>query len=126
MNRLLPLSALAIMSLSACASGSFLGLATSAYVDEQLEATRAEVEAAREDMSGQLQAEISTVRFDVDRVDELTRDLEQLLATIRENERATQELQQLATVVASRLDELPTETLRRLVEILQRNLEAAP
>ncbi len=126
MNRLLPLSALAIMSLSACASGSFLGLATSAYVDEQLEATRAEVEAAREDMSGQLQAEISTVRFDVDRVDELTRDLEQLLATIRENERATQELQQLATVVASRLDELPTETLRRLVEILERNLEAAP
>ena len=126
MNRLLPLSALAIMSLSACASGSFLGLATSAYVDEQLEATRAEVEAAREDMSGQLQAELSTVRFDVDRVDELTRDLEQLLATIRENERATQELQQLATVVASRLDELPTETLRRLVEILKRNLEAAP
>ena len=126
MNRLLPLSALAIMSLSACASGSFLGLATSAYVDEQLEATRAEVEAAREDMSGQLQAELSTVRFDVDRVDELTRDLEQLLATIRENERATQELQQLATVVASRLDELPTETLRRLVEILERNLEAAP
>ena len=126
MNRLLPLSALAIMSLSACASGSFLGLATSAYVDEQLEATRAEVEAAREDMSGQLQAELSTVRVDVDRVDELTRDLEQLLATIRENERATQELQQLATVVASRLDELPTETLRRLVEILERNLEAAP
>ena len=114
------------MSLSACASGSFLGLATSAYVDEQLEATRAEVEAAREDMSGQLQAELSTVRFDVDRVDELTRDLEQLLATIRENERATQELQQLATVVASRLDELPTETLRRLVEILERNLEVAP
>ena len=126
MKRLIPLSALAILSLSACASGSFLGLATSAYVDEQLAATKGEVESARQELRSQLQTELSTVRVDVDRVDELTRELEQLLATIRENERATQELQQLATVVASRLEELPTETLRRLVEILQSHLEATP
>ena len=123
MKRLVPLGVLAILSLSACASGSFLGLATSAYVDEQLAAARGEVEAARQVLSSQLQSELATVQVDVDRVDELTRELEQLLATIRENERATQELQQLATVVASRLEELPTETLRRLVEILQAHLE---
>jgi outer membrane murein-binding lipoprotein Lpp len=112
----------ASLALAGCASGSFLGLATSAHVDEQFATSTAERDAALQALEGTLSGELSSLQVDVQRVDELTRELEILLATIRENERATQELQQLATVVASRLEELPTETLRRLVEILQGSL----
>ena len=119
--------------LAACASGSFLGLATSSYVDEQLAVTRTEVDASVHGLDSQLRGELSSLQeevverarksaVDVQRVDDLTVELEALLSTIRENEQATQELQQLATVVAQRLDDLPTETLRRLVDILQMSL----
>jgi outer membrane murein-binding lipoprotein Lpp len=95
----------------ACTTTSFAGLARTSYVDE--------VSAARE----ATQSELEQLRVEVDAMQELADQLEEVIAAMEETQRATEELQELAAIVEARLESLPRETLRLLVESIQAFLE---
>ena len=109
-----------LVAISGCASlaGTF-GLASKSYVDEQLEVVRSEL------------------KTDVDRTASIAREntealkgygetaaqLEELIVSIQQTVQTTDELKALADILEKRLENLPVETIRQLVGILNEYLE---
>lgn len=107
---------LAVVTLSGCASlGSAVGLASQDYVDERVAALEAGV--------AQNRAAIDEASARLDRFDEVAAQIEESLVAVEQAVTTTEELQQLATILEERLNVLPEETIRQLVEILQQHLD---
>ncbi|UCF99338.1 MAG: hypothetical protein JSV89_07310 [Spirochaetaceae bacterium] len=105
--------ALALVWLSGCATmAGWVGIASSESVDEKLTGTRSELE-----------AEIGSLRSDLDAHQTRVTEIESLSRSMEEAIRATEELQQLADVMESRLEQMPRDTIQELVDILQRYLD---
>ncbi len=106
--------------LSGCASlaGKF-GIASQAYVDEQLAAARSDLQTEVE----QTKQSVAENRSDIDKYAESAAQLEQLIDSVQRTVQTTDELKQLATVLETRLENLPVETIRQLVGILEQYLE---
>ncbi len=95
------------------------------YVDErfsQLEGQFGEVTSEtgqiRQEIN-QVQEEVGQIRGSVDEVSATADKLEELLVSFQETMRTTDELSRLAGVLEERLNDLPKETIRQLVDILQ-------
>ena len=103
-----------------CASlaGTF-GLASKSYVDEQLEVVRTELK-TDVDRYGSIAEENSAALKDYA---ETAKQLEDLIESIQHTVQTTDELKALADVLEQRLANLPVETIRQLVNILQLYLE---
>ena len=104
---------LAVLFLSGCTTmAGWVGIASSESVDEKLAGTR-----------GQLEAEIGSLRSDLDACQARVEEIEDLSGSMEEAIRKTEELEQLAEVMAARLKQLPRDTIQELVDILERYLE---
>ena len=90
----------------------WVGIASNESVDEKLTGTRSELEAE----IGSLRSELNSHQLKVAEIENLSRSMEEAIQT-------TEELQQLAEIMESRLEKMPRETIETLVEILQRYLE---
>jgi uncharacterized coiled-coil protein SlyX len=92
-------------------------IATPGYVEAQLAMRE---EALRQDYEGrieELEKEVAEQRAVAD-------ELAGLAEVIREVEASNQELQTLATAVEAEIEDMPEETIRIIVEVLSRHLEA--
>ncbi|MCK5153192.1 MAG: hypothetical protein KAQ93_02445 [Spirochaetales bacterium] len=108
-----------IFFVSACATSGFLGfgdpLATSSYVDTAI----AEMEQETERIS----IEFDQMNAEIKAFTSLRNEIENIIATMEKTQKDTAELQNLADRVGERLEEMPNEMLRQLVEALQTYLE---
>lgn len=103
----------AVVGLSGCAStaGTF-GIASQKYVDEKM----AEAET-------RLASQIDANKAKVDKYAATADKLEALISSVEEAIRTTDELKRLAVVLEERLENLPQETIKQLVDILQQYLD---
>lgn len=107
--------ALVLSFFTGCATmAGWVGIASEKSVDESLGAARRDLE-----------TEIAGLRGDMEQVQEQVVRIERLGALFEETMQATEELQQLAKVMESRLEKTPRDTIEKLVEILQDYLEAS-
>ena len=106
----LALSAVLIL-LAGCTTTSFAGLAKISYVDDV-------------SAGGQTtQEELDELESQVQAMQQLADQLEAIIQEMEATRAATQELQELAKLVEARLETLPRESLRLLVESIQAYLE---
>ena len=103
-----------------CASmaGTF-GIASRVYVDEQLAV-------AREELSSEIKSnsiEINETKSTIDKFASSADQLEGLIESMQKTVETTDELKALAGVLESRLANLPVDTIRQLVGILEQYLE---
>jgi hypothetical protein len=106
--------------LSGCASlaGTF-GIASKQYVDEQLTVTRDELSTEIKSNS----MEIGETKGQLEKFSASATQLEGLIVSMEKTVETTEELKQLADVLEGRLANLPVETIRQLVGILDQYLE---
>ena len=99
--------------LTGCASiaGTF-GIASEQYVDEKMS-----------EAEGRLSSGIDDNRTKVDEFAATADQLEALIGSVEDAVRTTDELKELAVILEERLNNLPVETIKQLVEVLQRYLE---
>lgn len=108
------LAIVAFSGLTGCASmaGTF-GIASQEYVDEKLS-----------EAEGRLAPRIQENRKKVDEYSATADQLEELIGSVEDAVRTTDELKQLAVILEERLNNLPVETIKQLVDVLQQYLDA--
>ena len=89
-------------------NGLFGYFATTDYVKKQLEDTKKTTE-----------SEINATKKDVAEIKALTGEIKDLLNQVSRTKQSTEELQKLAKALQTRLNDLPRETLRKMVKILE-------
>jgi septal ring factor EnvC (AmiA/AmiB activator) len=125
----IPAAIASLLLLAGCATmAGWVGIASEAQVEEveqkasatetRLAATEAQLAAANAEID-RLETELESYKERAGRLESLTDDLEDAI-------RSTRELEQLAEVMEARLQQLPQDTLRLLVEIIQKQLEDRP
>jgi septal ring factor EnvC (AmiA/AmiB activator) len=122
MKRLIiPIVSIAFV-LSGCASTGFLGfLATTDSVDQQM----AERDAAmREEFKAQ-KAEIDRMSRNLEELETLRDDTKEAVEQASQSRQSIEELRALIDDLESKLLDLPEQTLRRIIEILQASLKEA-
>lgn len=102
-----------IVVISGCQSlaGTF-GIATEQYVDEKMN-----------EVEGRLSSDIGDNRKKIEEYTETADKLEELIGSVEQSVRTTEELKQLAVVLEERLNDLPKETISQLVDVLQQYLD---
>jgi methyl-accepting chemotaxis protein len=100
-----------LLLVTGCTTTSFAGLAKTSYVDQVSTAGQ------------ETQSELEDLGVRVAEIQELADQLEEVIAAMEETRAATEELQELARIVETRLESLPKDTLRLLVESIQSFLE---
>ena len=88
-----------------------MGLSKASYVDEELRSVEADLE------------ELNSLN---DELSDLTRDIEEALASDQELREALDELNSMAGDFSRKLDEIPDQTLRELVEAIETYLRDTP
>jgi hypothetical protein len=107
---------------SGCASTGFLGfLATTESVDARI----AERDAAMREELQRQKAEIDRVTRDLKELDGLKADAVEAMENAAESRRSVEELRVLIADLESRIIDLPEQTVRMLIEILQASLADA-
>ncbi len=114
MKRLILLATLISFFLFGCATenGLFGFIATTDYVKKEIEAQKKQTD-----------TEIKAVKSDVEEMKTLTNRVKNLLDEVEKTKQTTEELQKLADALKLRLNDLPRETLKQLVDILQMYLQ---
>ncbi len=120
------LALIAVMAVSGCATNGFLGfgdpLTTSSYVDGALAESAVRIDATEQETE-RIAREFAVIKTDIEALNTLKNEIENLVATMERNQKETVALQKLAARVGERLEEMPTEMLRQLVQALQTYLE---
>ncbi len=103
----------ALVVLSGCQSlAGTVGVATEQYVDDKIAETES-----------RLAAQIDENRSKLEKYETTADKLEELINSVEGAVRTTDELKQLAGVLEERLNSLPEETIRQLVDVLQQYLD---
>ena len=104
---------LLIVALSGCQTmAGWFGLATEQYVEEKMT-----------EVQTQFDGQLVEMKSQVDEYAATADKLEELIGSVETAVQTTEELKQLAVVLEDRLTNLPEETIKQLVEILQAHLE---
>jgi len=96
-----------------------VGIASEDYVTAQVEAARATLQMEIDATNKQLEA----TQSEIGQYSQAAADLTQLIDSMQRTVQTTDELKQLADVLQGRLENLPVETIRQLVTILEQYLE---
>ena len=118
-----------LLLLAGCATmAGWVGIASEAQVEEvEQKASATETRlAATEAQLATANGEIDRLKAELQSYDERASRLESLTGDLEETIRSTRELEQLAEVMEARLQQLPQDTLRLLVEIIQKHLQERP
>ncbi len=109
MRKLVILLVAGTLALSGCASGNFLGfIATNKYVDDKTKAL--------EDKEDKQIADLKAQLADYEKVKEQA---QAAVDQVNQNQKTIQDLQALAKKVEGRLDQVPKEVIRQLIDALQ-------
>ena len=109
MRKFLILFVVAVVALSSCASGNFLGfIATNTYVDSK-------TKALAEDEARQI-ADLKAELADYQKVKEQA---QAAVDEVSQNQKTIQDLQAVAKRVEGRLDQVPKEVIKQLIDALQ-------
>ena len=112
MKRFIILLVVAAFAFTGCASGNFLGfIATNKYVDDKTKALA--------DEQAKQNAELKAQLADYQKVKEQAQAAEE---RVNENQKTIQELQALAKRVEGRLDQVPREVIKQIIDALQATL----
>jgi methylthioribose-1-phosphate isomerase len=103
-----------IGAMSGCQSfaGTF-GIATEQYVDEKVS-----------EAEGRLSAQVDENQKKINEYTATADKLEELIGSVEDSVKTTEELKQLAVLLEERLNDLPKETIRQLVDVLQQYLDS--
>jgi hypothetical protein len=113
------LGAAVLLATAGCASTEPIWfIATPGYVDSRIAVSEEAVRSEYEAEVARLEAELQDQR----RVSE---ELAGLAAIIEEVDKSNQELRELASAVEARLEMMPTETIQRIIDVLQEHLQEA-
>ena len=122
MKKMIVLLLLATLALAGCASGSFLGLATTQYVDakekaaaDQQAATAAEIE--------QLKSQLAAVQAMKDQAQEAVSQAQSAVDQVAQTQKVIQDLQAVAQRAEARSGSIPKEVIKQIVDILQAALQ---
>jgi hypothetical protein len=112
-KRLVIVTVIAVLALSGCVGGKFLGfLATSDYVDAQAKAITDKQAAEIEQLKAQL-ADYQTVK----------QQAEAAVAQVNKTEKTIADLQAIAQQAEARIGAIPKEVIQQIVDILQAALQ---
>jgi len=108
MKKMLVLAVIAVIALTGCASGKFLGyLATWDYVEKQNKAQDAEIAALKAQL-----ADYQTLKAQA----------QAAIDQMNQSQKTIQDLQNLAQKAEARIGQIPREVIRQIVDILQASL----
>ena len=108
MKKISVLAVIAMIALSGCAGGNFLGfIATNAYVDKQFKEQAAEIA----NLKAQL-ADYQSIRVQA----------QAAIDQVNQTQKTILELQATAQRVEARIGSLPREVIRQIVDILQASM----
>jgi outer membrane murein-binding lipoprotein Lpp len=108
MKRFVVIIVLAALALTGCASGSFLGLATTGYVDEQTKA-----------VLDQQSAQIQELKAQIADYESMKKQAQSAIEQMNATEKTIEDLQALAKRAESRISTIPREVIKQIVDILQ-------
>ena len=116
-----------VLFMSGCASlAGVFGIASETYVDEQLTVVREEIQAGLTDAERSAAGAAASIEENSNVIAEYAKTADQLLIlieSIQQTVETTEELTRLGAVLETRLENLPVETIRQLVGILDQYLE---
>jgi hypothetical protein len=108
MKRICVLAVIALVALSGCASGKFLGfLATTDYVD-----TKAKEQAA----------EIAALKTQLAQYESIKAQAQAAIDQVEQSKKTISDLQALAQRAEARIGSIPKEVIKQIVDILQASL----
>lgn len=125
---------LIVLVLTGCAGMAMgVGIASQEYVDQKFAEIQGQVEGnldqtsqsitATNDKIDQTSSQIDRARTQIEQNTEIADNLQEALVAIQDTIQTTEELKQLAVVLEQQLIDLPEETMRKLVAILQDYLD---
>ena len=115
MKRILALAVLAAVALTGCVNGKFLGfLATTDYVDAKARDAEARAKAQDEQIAA-LKAQLADYQS-------LKAQAQAAIDQMNQSQKTIQDLQSLAQRAESRINSIPREVIRQIVDILQGSL----
>jgi TolA-binding protein len=123
MKKLIVLVVLAAFALAGCASGSFLGLATTKYVDEKQKAAADAQTAELEQLKAAQAAQIDQIKAQLADYEAIKQQAQAAIDQMTQTTKTVTELQALAKRAEDRIATIPTEVIRQIVDILQSALK---
>jgi hypothetical protein len=109
MKRMLILAVIAMIALSGCAGGNFLGfIATNAYVDKQIKAQADEIASLKTQL-----ADYQSIKVQA----------QAAIDQVNQSQKTIQDLQALAQRAEARIGSIPQEVIKKIVAILQASLD---
>ena len=108
-------AAIILLSFTGCGTmAGWVGIASKSYVDEQI--------IAAQDAAAKNSSDIKTVQGKINEFQKTADQLDDLISSVDETVQTTTELKALADILEQRLVNLPNETIRQLVGILEQYL----
>jgi len=108
MKRIVVLVVIAAFALAGCASGSFLGLATTGYVDAKAKA-----------VADQQAAEIEQLKAQLSEYQSVKEQAQAAIDQVNQTQQTISDLQAIATRAEDRIASIPKEVIKQIVDILQ-------
>ena len=108
MKRICVLAVIAIIALSGCATGSFLGLATFDYVDKKTKEQAVEIASLKAQL-----ADYQSIKVQA----------QAAIDQVNQSQKTIAELQAVAQRAEARIGAIPQEVIKRIVSILQASLD---
>ena len=108
--------------LSGCASGSFLGLATTGYVDEKSKAALDQQAADVEKLKADQAAQIEELKAQIADYESMKQQAQAAIDQMNTTATTIADLQALAEEAESRISTIPKEVIKQIVDILQASL----
>ena len=123
--RLVAVAILSMFAVGCTTMARWMKVPSQEYVDErfsqfegQFGEMTSETGEIRQEIN-QVQEEVGQIRGSIDEFSATADKLEELLVSFQETMQTTEELSRLAGVLEERLNDLPKETIRQLVDVLQ-------
>ncbi|HEY9593570.1 MAG TPA: hypothetical protein VHE79_03775 [Spirochaetia bacterium] len=122
MKKLAVVAVLAVFALSGCASGSFLGLATTQYVDEKSQAALDQQAADMEKLKAEQEAQIRDLQAKIADYEAMKQQAMAAIDAMNKTKQTIADLQALAKRAEDRISTIPREVIKQIVDILQSSL----
>jgi TolA-binding protein len=122
MKKLVVVVLLAVLALSGCASGSFLGLATTQYVDDKSKAALDQQAADMEKLKAEQEAQIKELQAKIADYESMKEQAMAAIDAMNQTKQTIADLQGLAKRAEDRISTIPREVIKQIVDILQSSL----
>ena len=117
--------AVALVGLTGCQTmAGWFGIASEQHVDDRIVEMQAQIDERMVEKQAQIDERMVGMQAQIDKYVVAADQLEGLIESLGEMAQTTEELESLASVLEERLVDLPDETIRQLVGVLQGYLDS--